>query len=650
MNGNVAAVGAPDKNVHAGEAYVFVFDGTNWTQQSTLIASDGFQGDLFGSSVSVSLDRVAVGAPSDPPVMKVRAGAALSPKGIFPSGIGRAYIFGGAFPLLTKSFNPTSIPVSTTSTLTLTLSNSTASTLTGVAFTDMLPMNLTVATPNNLMNTCGGMPAATAGMSTISLSGVSLASMSMCTLSLTVTGSVPGVYLNTTSTVTTTNSGPGAAASATLTLFEFPVIAKMFGAASVTLGGSTSLTITVSNPSANSISLTSVGFADMLPSGLLVANPASLSNGCGGMAAATAGTGTVSLAGVTLAPGGSCTVSLNVTGTVLGVKNNSVTVVSDQGIGNTAMAALTVIGPPVLTKTFNPTIIPTGQTTTLTFAVSNVNPTVALTGVGFTDPLPAGLLVATPNGLAGTCGGGTITAVAGSNTVTLAGATLPPNSGCTFSVSVIGSTAGTYLNATDPVVSANGGPGLPASAPLVVGATGPSDTYQIRYAANLNQGDSFVDITNNGASGGNLCVNVYTFDESEEMLSCCSCFVTPNGLASLSVKKSLIANNLTPEIPNSIVIKLLATAGGASAASCNAGTPTTATLAPGMHAWGTSLHAAPTSPVSYATTETPFSIATLSQGELNHLTSFCGFIQGNASGFGICSGCSIGGLGATTQQ
>ena len=45
------------------------------------------------------------------------------------------------------------------------------------------------------------------------------------------------------------------------------------------------------------------------------------------------------------------------------------------------------------------------------------------------------------------------------------------------------------------------------------------DTYQVRYAANLNIGDSFVDITNTGASGANLCANLYTFDPAEELVS-----------------------------------------------------------------------------------------------------------------------------------
>src|SRR5260370_13600771 len=94
--------------------------------------------------------------------------------------------------------------------------------------------------------------------------------------------------------------------------------------------------------------------------------------------------------------------------------------------------------------------------------------------------------------------------------------------------------------------------------------------FQVRYASNLNIADSVVNITNTGARGaglasgtnasttGALCVNVYAFSPDEQMVSCCSCPVTPNGLVSLSAKSDLISNTLTPAVPNSIVIKLLA--------------------------------------------------------------------------------------------
>jgi hypothetical protein len=169
-----------------------------------------------------------------------------------------------------------------------------------------------------------------------------------------------------------------------------------------------------------------------------------------------------------------------------------------------------------------------------------------------------------------------------------------------------------------------------------------TDYFEVSYAANLNVGDSFVDFTNTGADGGaNLCINLYAFDPAEELISCCTCSVTPNGLQSLSVLKSLIVNPLTPAVPTSVVIKAVATTG-----TCNAAAPTFTTLAPGLLGWGTTLHQAPGATTTYGLTEKPFANAFLSAAELSHITSTCAFIQSNGSGFGICKGCSAGALGA----
>lgn len=182
------------------------------------------------------------------------------------------------------------------------------------------------------------------------------------------------------------------------------------------------------------------------------------------------------------------------------------------------------------------------------------------------------------------------------------------------------------------------------------------DAFQVRYASNLNKGDSYVNITNTGTTdpiagpADNLCVNVYTFDASEEIVSCCSCLVTPNALVSLSVQGDLISNTLSPTTPTSVVIKLVATDAGAGIL-CNPGTIDTDgdQLAAGMRAWGTTLHALPTTPATYGLTETSFSRGDLSGAELRHLVSFCGFIQSNGSGFGICKSCRAGGLGGAKQ-
>jgi hypothetical protein len=187
--------------------------------------------------------------------------------------------------------------------------------------------------------------------------------------------------------------------------------------------------------------------------------------------------------------------------------------------------------------------------------------------------------------------------------------------------------------------------------------------YQIRYASNLAVGDSVVNISNTGARGGvttqsgtsasiggSICANVYAFDPSEEIVSCCSCPVTPNGLRSLSVRGDLINNPLTPAIPTSIVIKLVATVPVGGSCTNSAGAISTATLANGMVAWGTTLHANTSAAAgTYGVTETAFTPAFLDSSEIARLQFTCGFILAQGSGFGVCNSCRLGGLGAAQQ-
>ncbi len=189
------------------------------------------------------------------------------------------------------------------------------------------------------------------------------------------------------------------------------------------------------------------------------------------------------------------------------------------------------------------------------------------------------------------------------------------------------------------------------SAATLVFPTGPvpENAFLIRYAANLNAGDSVVDITNYGLNGaplqgpgfgssvGNICVNVYTFSPDEQLASCCSCLVTPNAVVSLSVNRDLLGNTLTPVKPNSVVIKLVASTPGAS------------TLTGGMAAWGTTLHPLTAANAAFRLTETPFTPATLSAGELASITGRCASNIANGSGFGVCAACRAGALGANNK-
>jgi hypothetical protein len=220
-------------------------------------------------------------------------------------------------------------------------------------------------------------------------------------------------------------------------------------------------------------------------------------------------------------------------------------------------------------------------------------------------------------------------------------------------------------------------------------------SYQIGYAANLNIGDSVVNMTNSGLQGGfglsgtpaqrthgNICANVYVFDPQEEEIGCCACLITPNGLNSLSAKSDLISNNLTPAVPTSIVIKLVASEPGqdptgaytlcnpAIVNSANASVPYpnpntvgipggVGNLAFGLRAWGTTLEPSAT-PGTYSTVGITYLnsifIQNLAPGfpngfdeELTQLTSTCNFIQANGTGFGICKSCRLGALGGSKR-
>jgi hypothetical protein len=249
---------------------------------------------------------------------------------------------------------------------------------------------------------------------------------------------------------------------------KHPAITKTFGASTIPLNGSTSLSFTITNPNA-AVSLSGVAFMDTLPAGMVVATPNGLSTTCG-PTTAVAGSGSVSLSAGSLAGGASCTISLNVTGTTSGTKNNSVTVTSTEGgTGNTSNASLTVLmpNPPSITKAFADAQIQlfgSSNSTTLSFTLTNPNTVTTLTGLAFTDTLPSGLIVSTPNGLAGSCGGGTITALAGANSISLSGATLDPSASCTFSVNVTGTEIGVQTNTTSTVTSNEAVPGDPATA------------------------------------------------------------------------------------------------------------------------------------------------------------------------------------------
>ena len=207
-----------------------------------------------------------------------------------------------------------------------------------------------------------------------------------------------------------------------------------------------------------------------------------------------------------------------------------------------------------------------------------------------------------------------------------------------------------------------------------------TDNFQIKAFVNLNVGlpDAFINMSNTGASWGknietpaghfvatgNICANVYVFAPDEELIACCSCFLTPNALASYSLKNDLISNTLTPSAPTSVVVKLVTSAACVPdtnpssstfghcppkvtpAASCNPATVGQVNGQPltgGLVAWGTNaVKNTTTTPATYGMTEEHFEHGELSAQELARATQECTFIQFDGSGFGICKACKQG--------
>jgi hypothetical protein len=114
---------------------------------------------------------------------------------------------------------------------------------------------------------------------------------------------------------------------------------------------------------------------------------------------------------------------------------------------------------PSISSSFTPSSIPSGGTSTLSFTITNNDSGQGLTGVGFTDTLPTGVTVASPNGASGTCGGGTFTANAGTDTISLSGGAIDASDTCTVSANVTSSTPGTVQNSTGTVGSNEDGSG-----------------------------------------------------------------------------------------------------------------------------------------------------------------------------------------------
>lgn len=366
-------------------------------------------------------------------------------------------------PSVTKTFTPSTLQQGGIATLALTLVNGSTTNLTGIAFTDTLT-NMQVATPSVTTNSCGGTLTATAGSGSITLATGALNAGLSCTITVKVTSSTlstAGGHANTVTGITSAQSGSGPNSNtAYLVVAGVPAISKAFAPSTISPGGTSTLTFTLTNP--GNIPLTGVTFSDNLPN-MQISSTGPAGGTCSGASGNTfnAGFTNITLSGLTIPSTSSCTVTVVVTSSVSGVQSNITSGVSSNETpvpGNpSAAAALTVLYPPVISKSFAPglmQIVTPATYTTVSFVVSNLNSATALNNVSFSDTL-TNMVVFTPSTISNSCGG-TVTAAAGSGSISLAGGSLLAGGSCTITVrvtSTVISPAGGHPNTTSGATS-----------------------------------------------------------------------------------------------------------------------------------------------------------------------------------------------------
>jgi len=342
-------------------------------------------------------------------------------------------------PTLSKSFSPDSLTAGGVSTLTITLtnSNSIAAALTA-ALSDVLPTGMTLS--GAAATTCGGTVAGSSGSTAVTLTGGTIPAGGHCTITAHVTAAAAGSYVNTLAAgaLKTSNGSSASAAVATLTVTAVvaPVLSKSFSPASITVGGTSTLTITLRN--ANSIAdILTAPLTDALPSGLTLTALGTTT--CGGTVLGGKGSTSVTLTGGTIPAGGYCTVTATVTAAAAGTYVNTIggggLRTGNGSCGSAAVATLTVTPTvaPTLSKSFSPSTIDAGGTSTLTLTLSNSDSTAATLTAPLLDHLPSGMTI---EGTGVTTCGGTVTAVKGASHVILTGGTIPADSHCTVTVKV----------------------------------------------------------------------------------------------------------------------------------------------------------------------------------------------------------------------
>ncbi|MEM1177853.1 MAG: hypothetical protein AAGM22_05885 [Acidobacteriota bacterium] len=363
-----------------------------------------------------------------------------------------------------------------------------------LAFSDdlsaVIPGLVATGLPQN--DICGS-GSSISGTGTLLFTAGTLGGTETCTF--TVTLQVPltatvGSFPNTTTDLTSAGLTVANPATDSLTITAPATVdatlAKAFQSTPVLRDQSVVLQYTITNSSPLPIS--DVGFTDDFNAALtgLVATGLPASNVCGAGSTLT-GTGTVALAGGSLAPGAMCQFSVTLdlpataaVGTVTSTSGNLNFNAAGAPFSNAAAADTFDVALLGFAKAFQATGVLPGATVDLTYTVTNPDPANAVSGVTFTDDFGAVITGLATSALPATgfCGAGST--ATGTGVLTAANLTVPASGSCVFTVTLqvpVDAVEGTFpstasvLTSGATVLSLTAADNLVIAAPTTVDAT-----------------------------------------------------------------------------------------------------------------------------------------------------------------------------------
>jgi uncharacterized repeat protein (TIGR01451 family) len=373
-------------------------------------------------------------------------------------------------PTISKTDGITTVTAGNSTTYTVVITNTTGAALSNAIFQDPAVTDLTV---NSLDCTAAGGASCPASypISAMQGGGITLPSMPVdssvtFTISATVSASTPAGTLTNTASVTV--SGESNSVADTDNVITKLAASKSFVPATIDLGGTSVLSITLQNT--NLAEATGVAFTDTYPANLVNTATPNVTNTCGGTATAAAGGSSLSLSGGTISAGDSCTVTVDVTSAVSGAYTNSTGIVTsneytgDPASASLAVAASSLAGSSKFWQDLNGGEADSGDIIRYTITLTESAGYVA-TGISVSDTIDGDLTVVSCSPPAGA------TCDFSGQPLTVTGITVPANSSVTIDFDATidpGASPGTSINNCATVTNPGGVGASPCASTITV--------------------------------------------------------------------------------------------------------------------------------------------------------------------------------------